>query len=223
MCMLFEDKKKRYKLLLIFVIPLIVLLLIFGFLTFSSISSLMGQSITGSKNTNDIVEYDYHLRSNATDYQKELFKELSELIKSDADDLEIVECVAKNYVADAYTWDNKQGQWDVGGMCYVHSPSKIQIYQSHKDTFYGLLNKYQDEYGKTGLLEVSNVEVISSSKATDLYEYDGNMYEHFNIQCDIEYTESSRFAKSVANRIYLDVIKNNDGRFEIVICYGNEY
>ena len=221
--MLFENKEKRYKTLLIFIIPLIVLLLIFGFLTINSASSLLGGGLISPKETYDIEGYDYHLRSNATDYQKELFKELDTLIKDGTDDLAIAESIAKNYVADTYTWDNKKGQWDVGGMCYVYSPQRTLIYTFQKDTFYGLLNKYQDEYGKTGLLEVTNVEIASSNKSNTLYEYHGESYENYDVSCTWEYSEESKFANKISKTQYFKIIKNNDGRFEIVECYGNNY
>ena len=122
--MLFENKEKRYKTLLIFIIPLIVLLLLFGFLTVNSVSSLFGGNSISSKDTYDIDEYDYHLRSNATNLQKELFKELDELIKDGTNDQAIAESVVKNYVADTYTWDNKNGQWDIQGYVALNRTTK---------------------------------------------------------------------------------------------------
>lgn len=223
MCMLFENKEKRYKTLLIFIIPLFVLLLVFGFLTVNSASSLLGDGLFSSKDTYDIEEYDYHLRSNATDLQKDLFKELDELIKDGTDDLAIAESVVKNYVADTYTWDNKGGQWDIGGMCYVYSPMKGQFYYLIKDYFYEFLNKYQDEYGKTGLLEVSEVKIESSSKQDTLYEVDENEYVSYKITCSWDFSENSKLAEIISKKQHFQVIKNNDGRFEIVTCYGDFY
>lgn len=217
--MLFQDKEKRYKTLLIFIIPLLVLLLVFGFLTYSSATSLLGVNKSSSKNSYDIDEYDYHLRSNATELQVELFKELDVLLKNGADDLEIAESVVKNFVADAYTWDNKKGQWDVGGMCFVYSPIKESIYLGLKDGFYGLLSKYQEDYGKTGLLEVINVDVTDSKISIDKYVYHENEYESFDIVCEWEFSSESRFANKVDHSLYFKVIKNKDNRFEIVENY----
>lgn len=223
MCMLFENKEKRYKTLLIFIIPLIVLLLVFSVLTVSSVFSLFGKTANGPKDTFDINEYDYHLRANATDLQKELFKELQELLADGTDELAIAESVVKNYVADTYTWDNKYGQWDIGGMYYVYSPHKSTIYKEIKDKFYGLLDKYQEDYGNKGLLEVSNIEITESHIGDNLYEVDGNSYKRYTVRCAWEYSDSSRFANKVAHKQYFKVIKNNDGRYEIVECYGDDY
>ena len=213
--MFFEDKKLRYKKLLVIIIPLFVALVICGFFAYRSIAVTFGTVSTTSKKF-DIDSMDYHLRSNATDYQIELFDELRATVEDGTNDLAIAESVVKNYIADTYTWDNKKGQWDVGGMCYVYSPMKNNIYFKTKDGFYGLLNKNIDLYGNDGLLEVSNINILESTVSSEKYEVDGNMYDYFFISCEWTYTDDSRFANSVENRMYFNVIKNNDGRFEIV-------
>lgn len=217
--MFFENPKQRYRKLLIIIIPLFVALIVCGFFVYSNVSSALGHTTSEKKDTFNIESMDYHLRSNATDYQKELFKELGDLIDSNADDLAIAESVVKNYIADTYTWDNKKGQWDVGGMCYVFSPLKMNFYLHAKDEFYGLLNKYIDLYGNDGLLEVESIEVIESEKDTEKYETYGNTYDCFDVACRWDYSEDSRFTDVVDNVMYYKVIKNNDGRFEIVVNY----
>lgn len=221
MYMLFANKKTRYKKLLIILIPLFVSLIVCAFFAYSSISSVLGIGNFSGGKKYDIDSLDYHLRSNATDYQKELFNELKELINDESDDLAISECVVKNYIADTYTWNNKKGQWDVGGMCYIYSPMKVNFYLKAKDEFYGLLNKYIDEYANDELLEVSNIEVTSSYKGEDKYEVDGNTYDNFVVKAKWEYTPESKFAQEVDNNMFFVVIKNDNGRYEIVVNYEN--
>ena len=217
--MFFSNQRLRYKRLLVIIIPLFIALIICGFFTYHSIANSLGIAKPIKKDSLDIISMDYHLRSNATDYQKELFNELSELINDGADDATISESVVKNYIADAYTWDNKKGQWDVGGMCYVYSPMKNNIYYRLRDEFYGMLNKYIDQYGSKGLLEVSNIETVSLEKGEGKFEVDGNAYDCYIVHCKWQYTNSSRFASEIDNDMMFDVIKNNDGRFEIVVNY----
>lgn len=215
-----KNIEPRYKKLFIVIIPLIILFFVFGFLTYRSATNLLGASKPTSDKTYDIDEYDYHLRSNATELQVSLFNELKSLIKEGADDTEIASCIVKNYVADAYTWDNKKSQWDVGGMCYIYSPMKNNFYLQFKDKFYGLLDKYQRDSRQTdGLLEVSSVEIISSAEASSLFEVDGNEYRSFNVVCSWEYTDDSKYANKIDKRMYFEVIKNNDNRFEIANSY----
>ena len=104
-------------------------------------------------------------------------------------------------------------------MCYVYSPLKMNFYLHAKDEFYGLLNKYIDLYGNDGLLEVESIEVVKSEIAPDKYSVDGNTYDCFNVNCEWVYSSDSRFVEEVDNAINYQVIKNNDGRFEIVVNY----
>lgn len=214
------NNKLRYKKMLIIIIPLIILFFVFGFLTYYFGSATFGLNEIANKKTYDIDEYDYHLRSNATDLQVSLFEELASLIDEGADDLAIAESVVKNFVADAYTWDNKKGQWDVGGMCYIYSPMKNNFYLKLKDEFYGLLDKYQEENGGNDhILEVSSVEIVSSEKSDSLYEVDGFQYKAYDITCKWEFTDDSIYANKIDKRMFFKVIKNNDNRFEIVVNY----
>lgn len=205
--------------MLIVIIPLLILFFVFGFLTYYSTTELLGSNQAVEKKTYDIDEYDYHLRSNATELQVTLFDELKTAL-NEGNDLIIAESVVKNYVSDAYTWDNKKGQWDVGGMYYIYSPMKWNFYLQLKDQFYGLLDKYQKENrGSSNLLEVSSVEILSSSEADSLYEIDGSQYRSFDIVCSWKYTDDSKFADRIDNRMFFKVIKNSDNRFEIVMNY----
>lgn len=217
--MFFKNTKLRYKKLLVIIIPLFVALAACGFFTYSSILSTFGNNEIEKKDSFNINSMDYHLRSNATEYQIELFSELNDLITNEADDVAIAESVVKNYIADVYTWNNKKGQWDVGGMYYVYSPMKVNIYLKEKDYFYGQLDKYIEEYGSDNLLEVLEIETISAEKSTEKYSVDGKMYDCFAVHCKWEYTSNSNFASEIDNSMFFEVIKNDDGRFEIVATY----
>ena len=58
----------------------------------------------------EMQKYNYVLRANATDYQKELFEELKNDFEheDETDEAKIACDIAMNYVADFYTWTNKQ-------------------------------------------------------------------------------------------------------------------
>lgn len=220
--MFFSEVKLRYKRLLFIIIPLFVALIVCGFFTYRTISSQLGTGSTSSKKEYDIDSMDYHLRSNATDYQKELFSELRKLVEDGTDDQALAESVVKNYIADIYTWDNKKGQWDVGGMGYVYSPMRANIYYKARDGFYAFVSKYIEEYGSDGLLEVTNIEIVSSEKMNDKFSVDGNSYEYYHIVAKWDYANDSRFASDVDNRMEYDVVKRDSGRFEIVVSYESE-
>lgn len=216
---LFKNKKNRYRNLLLVLLPFILLIGFFGFTAFKSAKNLGGAN-GGTTFSNSIDSMDYHLRANATDYQKDLFKELNEAVKAQ-DKEKIAEAVVKNYVADFYTWTNKGGSYDVGGMYYVYSPSKSNIVAEVRDKFYKYVSSYIEEYGSENLLEVENIN-ITGGKSNTNYEFNGKVYDSYFFTCEWTYKDNDKFDTSkFVTKQYFNVIENEDGRFEIVQAYGD--
>ena len=218
---LFEDKKRRYLYLALFVLPFLIIMGIFGFIAFRDAKELInlakGQSVVNEENI--IRSMNYVLRDNATDVQKEYFAELKQAIEVDnASDEVISGLVCKNYIADLYTWTNKQGQYDVSALYYVYTPQKNDIYLQIRDGFYKYLNNYINDYGTKNLIEVESVEVVSTSAAT--YDYvsasDEVLSEIFNVTCKWTYVPGSKLdtSKFATQTNFLVAIRN--GRYEIV-------
>lgn len=217
---LFRDKKTRYRNIVLVILPFILLIGVFGYLSADSMMSLIG-GISGSNAAiSSIDSMDYHLIKGATDLQKDLFKELDKAVE-DGDDLEIAKLVAENYVADFYTWTNKAGQYDVGGMYYVYSPQKNNIYNKARNQFYKYVSTYIEEYGQDNILEVASVEATGTKEDNQL-EIDGNLYDSYYITCNWTYVDNKDFTeREYKTEEHFNVIKNNDGRFEIVRAYGD--
>ena len=119
---LFKDKKKRYIYMCLFILPFFVAMCIFGVVAYKGAMNLieLAKGESGVNEQYKIKSMKYSLRNNATDVQFQYFTELKNAIEVDgAKDEEIAGLVCKNFVADFYTWTNKQGQYDVGGMYYV--------------------------------------------------------------------------------------------------------
>ncbi|MBR2801443.1 MAG: hypothetical protein IKE21_02460 [Erysipelotrichaceae bacterium] len=224
---LFANKKGRYRNLILLILPFVILVCILGFVAFRGLKDMMG-TITNDPAANqsysDIISMDYHLRGNATDLQKDLFKELQE--KADAegeekDDVATATAVAKNFVADFYTWTNKSGQSDIGGMYYVYSPSRINIYSQARDGFYHYLSHYINEYGRENLLEVDTIEANGSQLSdADRYAVDDVSYDTYYVTVRWTYKPSAKFDTSkFRTEENFTIIKNSEGRFEIVQAY----
>ena len=214
---LFKNKKTRYRNLILVLLPFVILMFIFGFTAFKSAKNISG--VPGENAFSDSIDsMDYHLRSNATAYQKELFKELNQSIK-DGDKVEIAKKVVQNFVADFYTWTNKSGTYDIGGMYYVYSPGKGSIYYEARDGFYKYLSNYIEEYGQENLLEVESMEIVGGYlKQTEI---DGINYDLYTYLVNWEYKENSKFDTSdFVSEAYFNVIENQDGRFEIIESFG---
>ena len=243
---LFEDKKKRYPMMLLIMLPFIIGIAIFSVIVFREVNNLMAlaKGPTETKASNIIKINDtnaYILRDNATDLQQDLFAQLKDAIESEeseATDVDIASLVAQNFVADFYTWTNKQGSFDVGGMYYIYDGEfedgdhfKENVYQAARYGFYQYLSYYASQYGTDKLIEVESIEVTKANKMSedfvinehvanmldengDWYDYrEDHPYPAYEISCRWNYKEDtslvvSNFAKS------LDML---------VIDYGGRY
>lgn len=242
---LFEDKKKRYLYMMLFILPFVIAIGVFGFITYREAKTILDLAKSEEQAVKDdnykISSMDYVLRANATDYQKQLFAELKDAVEvSNADDKTLASLVSKNFIADFYTWTNKQGQYDVGGMYYI-CDSKTEdfkynenFYIKARDSFYKYLSKYIKDYGAKNLIEVDNVNVISCSDLGypySLYELsdsvlleDGDVertysnvdHNAYYIKLNWTYKPETKLDLSqFATSIDLIVIEA-DGRYEIV-------
>lgn len=223
---LFKDKKKRGLYVILFILPFLIAITIFGVVAFKEVKSLLelakGETIVSNEN---IVEpMHYVLRENATDIQKEYFAELKQAVEVDkASGLTIAGLVCKNYVADFYTWTNKQGQYDISALYYVYTPQKNDIYLQARDGFYKYLNNYINDYGSKNLLEVSDVQVLTTTDAG--YQYISSSEETFdeviNVKCSWSYKEGSKLDISKYPTSMNFLVVERSGRYEIVEASAN--
>jgi len=218
---LLSKKSTRRIIVSVIVVVLLIAIGAFGFLGYKTIKGMLGSNTSSSSNSIDSLGYS--LRDDATDYQKELFKELKEAVEKNDDEVEIATLVAENFVADFYTWTNKKGSYDVGGLCYFYSPQKITLYEQARDTFYYYLSHYIGEYGKDDLLEVENIKVVSASKNELKYKtLTGEEYPDFDIVISWDWKKTEKFDTSTyRNKGWFQVIKTDSGRYEMVVGFGD--
>ena len=225
---LFKNPKTRKRNLILAILPFVIVAGICGFIAFKSVSSISGNAQGTSKDSykDSIDSMDYHLRSNATKYQTEHFKDLTKAVEDGSDKYEIARLVAENYVADFYTWSNKDGTYDVGGMYYVYSPQKTTIYTQARNTYYKYVSYYINQFGAKNLLEVENITSTLGDKV-GTYEFEGKKYDSYFVTCEWTYKNEDTFkdismksGDGFAKKGYFTIIEK-DGRFEIVQAYGD--
>lgn len=234
---LFKNPKTRKRNLILAILPFVIIASICGFIAFKSINSMSGNAQGTSKESykDSIDSMDYHLRSNATKYQTELFRELTKAVEDGTDKYEIARLVAENFIADFYTWTNKDGTYDVGGMYYVYSPQKTVIYTQARNTYYKYLTYYINEFGAKNLLEVENISTYIDPKVYS-FEFEGKTYDSYFVTCEWTYKNEDTF-KNIQLKSYdssNNVVSDNEfiksenfaiiernGRFEIVQAYGD--
>ena len=246
---LFADKRKRALYVILFILPFLIAIGIFGYIAFKEAKNILSL-VAGESEIKDeykVPSMGYVLRDNATDYQFEAFTELKESVESGTlDDATIAGLVCKNYVIDFYTWTNKQGQYDVGGMYYLYDGEYIDgtdfkenAFLKARSTFYKYINNYINKYGAENLLEVENANVVSSVKTDNYiinehvankqdengewYDYrEDYEYETYKVTVTWTYKLSEKFDTSkYATRMNFLVIKEGE-KFVIVEASEND-
>lgn len=220
---MFKKKKNLKRDLGVVIIPILIIIIVLGFFLYKDIKALVPSNPSVDKDVDNaftIAEYDYHLRENATEFQKMKFKELKDAINSkEQDDSLVAGLIVENFVSDLYTMTNKSGSHDVGGVYYVFSPQRIQYFYDVKHNFYEQLSQLKDKYGSENLLEVSSttVEVNDGSG----FELDGKTYPSFDITCEWSYKDGNMDTSEFVDRQYFNVYKLDSGRFEIYNQFGD--
>lgn len=218
-----RKNKKINNMIILFVVILSIVTTIFfvgnmGYIGIKKSSSSAGNTLSvdsASSMKNDL----YKIGNNPTSVQKEYFEELTKAIKAD-DDLAIAQSVVKSFIADFFTWTNKDGNYEVGGVQYLYGPKFTTFQEEQRWGFYSDLDLYITQYGRENLLEVSSVETPVVDYAAD-YSVGGEVYKAFYVEANWEYKSSSKIDVSeFQSKGYFTVI-DNDGRFEIVSIYDN--
>lgn len=239
----FQDRNKRYVIMAVVMIPVIVIMVFLGFRIYKDAQGILslvkgdGTEIV-VKDTHKISSMNYVLREGETELQMDLFTQLKDAIEGKTEGVteeEIARLVAMNHIADFYTWSNKLGQYDVGGLYYVNYEARENVFIQARDTIYKYLNEYMDKYGVENLLEVASIDatVTKNSKQypitrvtrydiTDYevgYNYDTKYYDAWDVNVTWTYKESTVFSPTkYPTSTTVKVIYNaDDGRYDVVV------
>lgn len=199
------------------IIILFISVLLGGAIFFTQFNSFMGGSAGSTLYKNDM----YMLYGEPTDYQKDLFRNLTnELNKTDKDELQLVALVVQNFVADFYTWTNKAGAFDIGGKDFVFA-NEFTNFNSHARRYiYSDMSIYLGKgIPKSELNEVIDVEIIVSDYAY-YYDYYGKQFDTFYVEAKWTYKETASIDISAfPTQAAFTIIKTEEGRYEIARFY----
>lgn len=206
---------KKNKLLIIGLIATLSLMILIIALTFFELQrNYFSNTIKNAEG-----EVLYEINENATEYQKLIFTELSDVINDGGTPQEYAGSVVKNYVADFYTWSNKKGTYDIGGMQYVYQPEIVNIYNFAKDFFYRDLSYNISKYGSDALLEVENVEITFSDFNVEI-EFNGETYQSFYVTASWTYVQKEGFDSTGYQTSSEFSLIDRNGKYEIYRYYG---
>ena len=200
--------QKRYKIGLIIIVILIIALGGLGLFKYYK------KEPNTIKNTTsiikDIKEYGYSLDDRDTKYMEEEFNNLKDILsKEEIDYREYAKSIAKLFIIDFYTLNNKINKYDIGGIEYIYQDKQEDFKNKASDTIYNDIidNTYLDrvqELPEVTEVIINNIEEIS-------VELNDNTYEGYFITLNINYKKDLGYD----NEGSITLIKNND-KLEIV-------
>ena len=161
------------------------------------------EPINISKVENTIEKYGYAINDNASDYYKSEFEILKELAKNDdATEEDIVKQVAKLYVIDLLSLQEKINKYEVTCSQYFYSDKRSMNTQKIIDNFYNLIqdNAYNDR--KQELPSVKNVEITNYD--TDKYKMNDTTVNSYDVTLKVEYQKDLGYDKNVAVTLVKD-------------------
>ena len=177
-------KKKYKRLIILFVV--IALLAIGCFLIFKMLKK---DDVQENVNVVDsISEYGYNLDDRDTELMKSTYEELKNILNSDEIDYEkYADTLARLFVIDLFTMNNKINKYDVGGTEYVY-PDAIENFKLNvEDTIYKHMENNSSGKRKQNLPEVSSIDVLS----TEVGEYtigDTDTFDAYIVDLAWEYS-----------------------------------
>ena len=196
-----KKKKIKYDNVIIFGLIglLVLLLLITGILIFGIYKDTFGSKVDGVEIIDTIDVYGYQLTENNTDYYKDLFNELKELLSNeDYSDKEYAELVAKMFVADFYDLNSKLNKNDVGGYQFVYEGYQETFKKFASDVngvyYYVENNIYGDR--KQELPVVKEVKVTSITSTPYAYGSIADT-DAYSVTVSITYKKDLGYPKSV--------------------------
>ncbi len=176
---------KKGKIILI----IVILLLIFG------ATALIGLKVFTYdkeekviKKVDEIKGYAYHLEDRDTKLYKDEFKILKDnLESSEIDYEEYAKSIAKMFIIDLYTIDNKINKYDIGGLEFIHPDNQENYQLNVEDTLYKYILDNTDDNREQELPVVKEIEVNNTTKTT--YTLNEKEYEAYEIELSWEYEE----------------------------------
>lgn len=148
--------KKSKKILITLII--IVILMIIGILLYGYFLKDKPKEI---KTIKSISEYGYELKENETQIYKDEFDNLDKILsKKEVNYEEYAKAIAKLFIIDFYTLDNKLSKNDIGGTDFIKEDMRDNFIDEARSTFYKYL-EVDSEDRNQDLPEVSEIKDVS--------------------------------------------------------------
>lgn len=145
-------------------------------------------------NKDTIKGYDYTLKSNATKLYEDEFKTLKANLEGNINYDEYAVSIAKLFIIDLYTINNKINKYDTGGTSFVYPDGRENYKLNVQNTIYKYVEDNTDGKRTQSLPEVSSVIVKDSKK--DTYKIGDNSFEAYKINLEWSYVQDLGYDKT---------------------------
>lgn len=196
-------------LLVLLMLTTVAMLVAFGFNIYKIVKAEAEEEkvIEVEKPENEFINEYYTIGHNATVINKEYFRELNAALDS-GDQSAIATAVTKCFITEYYTWTNKDGNYDVGGMQYIFADDQHDFEVYSRYNFYQDMDLYISQLGRSNLIKVSSVTVDSCEATTYA---DRNAYR---VSASWTYESEGMSTEDVQNSATFTLV-DRDGRWEI--------
>lgn len=192
--------KKKYKTLLIIIV--ICIILIIGLLV---IKNMKNEEVKNNvKVVDSIVDFSYTLDERDTSLMKENYKELKKILKEkDINYEEYSQIIAKLFIIDLFTMDNKINKYDVGSLEYVYPETIDNFKLNIEDTIYKSMEDNTYDKRVQELPIVKSIEVIDTKTST--FKINEEELDSFIVTLNWEYEKDLGYDKEAT----ITLIKEN--------------
>lgn len=228
-----KETRRKYRkinnwliIVLLCMIPLTAGAFIWNLWQISHTNAGEGETLAGddtdTETVNEFHNDFYTIGNNSTQINKDSFRELNNAITAQ-DPAKISEALTKCFVTEYYTWTNKDGNYDIGGMQYIFTDKRKDFEKYTRYNFYADMDKYLTQYDRDTLIQVKDV-TVNSVEQTDDFTPEGSesVYECWLVDASWTYEESSSMDTSEIQSDGEFLVVNHDGRLEIAAINQEE-
>lgn len=192
-----------------------------------------GKTVKQEQVDNEFSNDAYSIGNNPTEINKTYFRELNSSLKNPENSAGIAQSVVKCFITEYYTWTNKDGNYDIGGMQYIYKPKQSDFEKYTLNTFYSDMDLYLNQIGRDQLFQVKDVTVNSAQQVADYVidagtdsqtgETDGNQNTEaaqttlpcIDVDASWSYEENQNIDVSTLQNHAVFHVVNDNGRWEI--------
>lgn len=177
---------------------------------------------TATDTNRDMKNDLYQIGNNPTEFEKECFQKLTDALNSGTKE-EQAEAVVECFVSDYFTWTNKDGNYEVGGLQYYYADKFVEFSDWSRYNYYKDLDLYIEQYGSDNLPAVASITVDVPTKKVEDFDVrtmdPPAVWPCYQVEVSWTYTMGTALNDGDFIHAMRFLVVDHDGRMEIVEFY----